>query len=164
MPVYTVDENRAWYNQLPTKRVSAAMIVRDGDKILMVKANYKDRWTFPGGVVDADESPLAAAIRETYEEVGLQANSDSVRFVTVCYIPEIHGFKDRLHFFFEATGFSSADAITPQESEIERYEWVAMSKIGELSGDRFSYTSIQRMLESNEYQPFIEPHDTDILG
>lgn len=164
MPVYTVDENRAWYNQLPTKRVSAAMIVRDGDTVLMVKANYKDHWTFPGGVVDESESPLVAAIRETREEVGISTLPEDVHFVTVCYIPKIHGFNDRLHFFFQATGISAADTITPQESEIETYEWVPISRVGELSGDRFSYNSIQKMLETNEYQAFIEPHDSNVLG
>jgi 8-oxo-dGTP pyrophosphatase MutT (NUDIX family) len=162
MTVYTVDENRAWYNNLPTKRVSAAMIIRDGDNILMVKATYKDRWTFPGGVVDADESPFVAAIRETQEEVGLIATD--VKFVTVCYVPEVHGFKDRLHFFFETTGFTAADTITAQESEIEQYEWVPISKIGELSGNRFSYVSIQNMLESGDFVPFIEPQDDSLIG
>ncbi len=164
MPVYTVDENRAWYNQLPTKRVSAAMVVRDGDTVLMVKATYKDHWTFPGGVVDENESPFAAAIRETHEEVGLITSPESVRFVTVCYIPEMHGFNDRLHFFFQATDISAANAIVPQESEIEKYEWVPINQIGKLSGDRFSYTSIQKMLETNEYQAFIEPPDNNVLG
>jgi ADP-ribose pyrophosphatase YjhB (NUDIX family) len=42
--------------------------------VLLRRANEPQRgkWVFPGGYVDRGESVLAAAVRETYEEVGLR--------------------------------------------------------------------------------------------
>lgn len=37
----------------------------------MVEPTYKPSWEIPGGTVEADESPHAAAVRELKEELGL---------------------------------------------------------------------------------------------
>ncbi|MGN6455153.1 MAG: NUDIX domain-containing protein, partial [Achromobacter mucicolens] len=52
-----------------------AAVVRDGHVLLVRRANPpdQDRWAFPGGKIDAGETPLAAALREAHEEVGLDA-------------------------------------------------------------------------------------------
>ncbi|WP_099866333.1 NUDIX domain-containing protein [Pararhizobium haloflavum] len=58
--------------QQPRKAVSA--IVVDQERVLLVKrANHpaRDLYAFPGGRVDVDEAPAAAALRELAEETGL---------------------------------------------------------------------------------------------
>ncbi|WUJ12331.1 NUDIX hydrolase [Actinoplanes sp. NBC_00393] len=40
-------------------------------RVLLVEPAYKPDWEIPGGCVEADESPLAAAQRELKEELGL---------------------------------------------------------------------------------------------
>ena len=102
MTKYTVDQSREWYNALPGKKSAAALIVRHNDTVLMVKDDYKDAMTFPGGVIDPDESPLDAAIRETVEETKLVIPSESTSFFTVAYVPPVNGFMDRYQFFFIA--------------------------------------------------------------
>jgi 8-oxo-dGTP pyrophosphatase MutT (NUDIX family) len=77
-------EKYAWLKTLD-RRVSSACIILENEKgeALIVKANYKAHWTFPGGIVDADETPKQAAIRETYEEVGLRIDEKDVEFAWV---------------------------------------------------------------------------------
>lgn len=57
-----------------------AIVEREGD-ILLVKLNYgprDGRWALPGGLVENDESPESAAIRETEEETGFVIELDGL--------------------------------------------------------------------------------------
>ncbi|WP_073265807.1 NUDIX domain-containing protein [Cryptosporangium aurantiacum] len=57
---------------LPTKRAAAAVLFTDGEgRVLLVEPTYKPDWEIPGGAVDLNESPFAAASREVMEELGL---------------------------------------------------------------------------------------------
>ena len=61
------------YAALPTKRVGAGMLFRDVDnRVLLVEPVYKRDWEVPGGLVEVDESPRAAAEREIHEELGIE--------------------------------------------------------------------------------------------
>ncbi len=61
-----------FYATLPTKHVGAGCLFCDDlGRVLLVKPVYKDPWEIPGGGVEADESHLAACIREVREELGL---------------------------------------------------------------------------------------------
>ncbi|MBH1956790.1 NUDIX hydrolase [Candidatus Saccharibacteria bacterium] len=152
---YTVEQDRNWYNGLPTKRSSAAMVLRDGDSVLMVKDDYKAYWTFPGGVIDAGESPFVAALRETYEEIGVEVSREHARFLSVSYVPEKHGFLDRFHFFFYAEIQRDGLAIVPEKG-IEDYAWIAISEIGRKSGERPGYVRLQSMLETGQTEYYFE--------
>jgi 8-oxo-dGTP pyrophosphatase MutT (NUDIX family) len=56
---------------LPRKRVAATVLFFDaGGRVLLVEPAYKTEWELPGGVVEIDESPYAAACREVEEELG----------------------------------------------------------------------------------------------
>src|SRR5215471_4747688 len=55
------------------KRVAAKVVIRDdGGRILLVDPTYKPDWDLPGGMAEANESPLEAARREIREELGLE--------------------------------------------------------------------------------------------
>lgn len=74
----------AWSKSLERRVSSAAMILENSaGQVLVVKANYKSYWTFPGGIVDKNETPKEAAIRETFEEVGITIDPEKVEFVAV---------------------------------------------------------------------------------
>jgi 8-oxo-dGTP pyrophosphatase MutT (NUDIX family) len=49
---------------------SSACLIRDGDKLLLVK-HVEGHWTLPAGAVDPGERPAEAAQRETLEEAGI---------------------------------------------------------------------------------------------
>ncbi|WP_303621523.1 NUDIX domain-containing protein [Nocardia tenerifensis] len=51
----------------------------------MVEPTYKDHWELLGGVVEADESPYAAVVREVLEELSLAAPIG--RLLVVDWVP-----------------------------------------------------------------------------
>ena len=51
---------------------SAAIFSDRHDHFLVVKPNYKDHWSLPGGAVEKDESPKHACLREVKEEIGIE--------------------------------------------------------------------------------------------
>lgn len=55
-------------------KLVAGCLVNDGGRVLLLRRAIPPRlgyWTFPGGYVDLGETPEAAALRETVEEVGM---------------------------------------------------------------------------------------------
>lgn len=56
----------------PKKRMGAGVLFFNSKgALLIVKPTYKDTWGLPGGVIDENESPREACIREIKEELGL---------------------------------------------------------------------------------------------
>ena len=80
-------------------------------EILFVKASYRDNWTLPGGVIEEDESPRDACLREVKEEIGLDLKA--VKFLAVDYISKLQTKEkkgENLQFVFFG-GKLSADEI-----------------------------------------------------
>ncbi len=62
-------------------QVAANVAVEREDALLLVKLNYGPRaghWALPGGMVEDDETPDQAAVRETEEETGLRVGLDGM--------------------------------------------------------------------------------------
>lgn len=115
----------------------------------MVKAHYKDHWTFPSGIVDANESPKAAALRETREEIGVTLNAADVDFLTVVYSQGKDGYLDRFNFVYIVEQFDTKAVFALQPEEIEKTEWVKIDEIARYSNNKGSYVNIQRLLAGN---------------
>jgi len=61
--------------------LAAGVILHDGGKLCLVKRAHEPglgKWTFPGGFVDIDEDPAAAALREVAEETGYQGEIEQL--------------------------------------------------------------------------------------
>lgn len=61
--------------------LAAGLIVHDGARLCLVRRALepgRGKWTFPGGFVDLDEDPAAAAVREAVEETGCRAEVDGL--------------------------------------------------------------------------------------
>jgi 8-oxo-dGTP pyrophosphatase MutT (NUDIX family) len=133
---FTPDETATWKASLDTRWSSAGVaMVRSDGHVLVVKANYKAYWSFPGGIIDKGESPLEAAIREVREEVGVQLDADDIkfRFVADRTSPRAQTFM----FLFETNQPAVGDSpIVIDETEIEEYVFVSKQQI--LDSDQYS--------------------------
>ncbi len=92
--------NRKEYQQtLPRKRIAAGCLFFDeAGQLLLVKPTYKEGWDIPGGVVEANESPLAGCVREIREELGIEWLPQ--RLLAVDFNPETPEHSESLHFIF----------------------------------------------------------------
>ena len=94
----------------PKKNMASGAIIYDKkDRFLVVKPTYKDYWHLPGGVVEENESPYIACIREVQEEVNLVVKPNRLLAVNYTGIPE-EGI-DALVFIFEC-GTISEDRVS----------------------------------------------------
>ncbi len=66
-------DHNVWFAQLPGVVVAAGALITDAaGRVLLVKPNYRDYWTLPGGICEHGEPPHAGCAREIAEEIGLE--------------------------------------------------------------------------------------------
>jgi 8-oxo-dGTP diphosphatase len=109
---------------LPRKRMGSAVLLRDRDgRILLVEPTYKDYWELPGGVVEADESPHDAAVRELAEELGLAVAPG--RLLVVDWVPPRAGRTEGVMFVYDGgvLDASQTDAIRLPPQELRSWAW-----------------------------------------
>lgn len=142
--IYTWFGNKAFFDKLPKRVSSAALALVDtSDRVLIIKANYKEHWTFPGGIVDPGETPRQAALRETSEEVGLEVSED-ISFVMV--LDRMSEHAQSYQFIFQADFPDRLrHQIALQDSEIDDHAFVSRAQI--LAKDRFYAESVLRWAE-----------------
>ncbi|WP_433521423.1 NUDIX domain-containing protein [Nocardia pseudovaccinii] len=110
--------------RLPRKRMEAgALFVDELDRVLLVEPTYKDYWELPGGVVEANESPRAAAVREVGEELGLTVPMG--RLLVVDWVPPGLYPTDGLMLVYDGGVLSveQTAAITLQAEELRSWAW-----------------------------------------
>ncbi|MDJ0688681.1 MAG: NUDIX hydrolase [Xenococcaceae cyanobacterium MO_188.B32] len=117
---------KAYFQSLPKKRMGAGCLFFDiNGKILIIKPNYKDNWSIPGGVVEANESPRQACIREVQEEIGIKCQPE--KLLCVDYISETNNNNESLQFIFLG-GIISDEEIVIAEREISAYQFLEPEK------------------------------------
>lgn len=77
-------------------RGSLVAVWNDG-KILLIKKSYQKDWSVPGGLLKKGETWEQAAVRETFEEVGVPLNEKHLMFIAE--VPGDLGPNDRPHLF-----------------------------------------------------------------
>ena len=99
---FTDEERRAWLASLDRRFSSAAVLIENEQgELLIVKAGYKDHWSLPGGIVDAGESPLEAAVREVKEEVDIQVDPKDLKLAMVASRHSDEFFDTSICVFYE---------------------------------------------------------------
>jgi len=108
-----------------------AGILTDGERVLICQRKAGDRfglkWEFPGGKVEAGETPANCLRRELAEELGIEADVGPEVYRTDHRYP--NGFTVRL-LFFKVSGYRGV----PENREFERFVW---ARSDELSGFDF---------------------------
>ncbi|MFC4068597.1 NUDIX domain-containing protein [Actinoplanes subglobosus] len=109
---------------LPRKRIGAGVLLSDGrGRALICEPTYKDYWEIPGGVVEADESPHAAAAREIQEELGLSLQPG--RLLVTDWVPPRPDRTEGLMLIFDGGELTPAQAATIRlpPDELRGWAW-----------------------------------------
>ncbi|MEJ3742937.1 NUDIX hydrolase [Actinomycetes bacterium KLBMP 9797] len=112
---------------LPHKRMGSGVVLRDpAGRILLVEPTYKDYWELPGGCVEANESPRAAAVRELKEELALSVTPG--RLLVVDWVPPSDGRTDGVMFVYDGgllDDASTMDIRLPAD-ELRSWAWCTL--------------------------------------
>ncbi|MFD9464336.1 NUDIX hydrolase [Streptomyces sp. NPDC060027] len=104
--------------------VSVAIIVDQG-RVLMARrraAEGEISWVFPGGAIEAGESPEEAAVREVDEETGLKVEA-------------VKALGDRVHpksgvpMFYVAVRLVGGEARVADDEELDAITWATHSEL-----------------------------------
>ena len=112
---------------------SGAMIFDRSGRLLIANPTYKDHWTIPGGIMEADgETPWEACRREVLEEVGLVVETG--RLVAVDFLHPKRSEPGGMRFLFDCGTLSDTElaAITLQERELSEHRLVDPARALEL--------------------------------
>jgi len=119
-----------YYAGLPRRAMSAGALLRDHEqRILLVEPTYKDVWEIPGGIVEADEAPLRACIRELREELGVTRGA--MRLLCVDCARTAAPRPEMLGFVFDGGVLSAREiaAIELPEDELRSYRFVTPDEL-----------------------------------
>lgn len=107
---------------------SCGCIIINDKKVLVIRQVNGD-YGFPKGHIEDGETEEECAIRETFEEVGLNVRVDSNLRFKVSYF--VHGNipKDAIYFISFIDGNSD---IVIQEDEIEEAMWIDIDKVSDI--------------------------------
>lgn len=117
---------------LPKKRTAAGALFTDGrGRILLVEPTYKPYWQLPGGVVNADESPLAATTRSVRRELGLTVVPG--RLLAVDWVRPSPGRVEGLLFIYDGPTLSSEqiESIVLPAPELRAWKWCADDELAQ---------------------------------
>ncbi|AVX03774.1 8-oxo-dGTP diphosphatase [Maritalea myrionectae] len=112
--------------------LGARMMLVDGDKVLLVRQSYVRGWQFPGGGVEPGETALEAAMRETFEETGLQVTGEA-KLHGVFH--NNNGLSIRDHVcLFVADAFDEVQPFKPN-AEIVEMDWFKQDELPDEMND-----------------------------
>jgi 8-oxo-dGTP diphosphatase len=116
-------DHDTWFAQLPGVVVAAGALITDpAGRVLIVKPNYRDHWTLPGGVCEHGEPPHAGCAREVAEEVGLMLPAGALLAVDWSQ-PYGDDARPIMHFVFDGGTVSADTPIVVQAEELDDYKF-----------------------------------------
>ncbi|MEV6350267.1 NUDIX domain-containing protein [Actinoplanes sp. NPDC051851] len=129
--------------------LTASAIVFDHDgRVLLVEHRLAGRWLYPGGHLDDNEDPAAAALRETREETGIAARilgDPSFTHPTVISHPApfaviempVHdehvGAHRHIDMVYVCRALPGRQTLIAQLSEVAAARWVALPDVADLT-------------------------------
>jgi 8-oxo-dGTP diphosphatase len=128
MPSIVFTDQQTWYAGLPTMYGAAgALITDESGRALLVKPNYRDHWSVPGGVLEHGEAPHVGCAREVQEEVGLEIGPGPL-LVLDWLAPGGDRPRPFVYFVFDGGTVASDTPITLQEEELDDYRFTAVAE------------------------------------
>jgi len=116
---------------------SAFVIDRAARKLLLIHHKKLDKWLQPGGHCDGDEDTLAVAIREVFEETGVEIAAQDQRIVDldIHTIPERKEVPEHEHFDVRYLFESDAEKPLTRNHETLALQWIAFEDIRKYTGE-----------------------------
>lgn len=102
-------------------RIYGAICVSPDNTILLVKGRRSGKWSFPKGHLESDESSLDCALRELYEETGLQLNEKPVGSYKLSV---------GQYFIFE---MNESELAVRDHNEIEEAAWIPFDRLTKMN-------------------------------
>jgi len=118
-----IDHDR-WFAQLPGVVLAAGALITDpAGQILLVKPNYRDHWTLPGGICEHGEPPHAGCAREVAEEIGLPL---PIGMLLAIDWSQPYGEQARpiMHFVFDGGTLGDGGGIVLQQEELDEFRFL----------------------------------------
>lgn len=122
----------AFYLSLPTKRMAAGVLLfNEEGEVLLVQPTYKDTWEIPGGVVERNESPKDAVVREVQEELALDLSGIDISLTLLDYMAAGGEKTESLMFIFTGPILtpSQQSALSPFLEEIKSFRFVRPDEV-----------------------------------
>ena len=145
MPNPGLMAERDWHASLPGVVLTAAGLITDAASgVLVVKPNYRDYWTLPGGICEFREAPQHGCAREVAEEVGLVLAVGRLLAVDWRLPLEVHGPNARpsVHFIFDCGALPTGADVRLQTEELDDWRFAAEHELGSLLAE----TALPRVL------------------
>ncbi|HEX9065277.1 MAG TPA: NUDIX hydrolase [Streptosporangiaceae bacterium] len=125
MPERTFTDPATWFASLPGAVIAAGGLITDpAGRVLLVKPNYRDHWTIPGGICEHGEPPHQGAARELAEELGMEL---PVGRLLATDWSQPYGLDARpiMHFVFDGGELPDGRGIVVQEEELDGFGFIA---------------------------------------
>lgn len=103
------------------EEIAGCLIIKEKNLLLIYRSD-EEYWEIPGGKIEEDESPTKAAVRETREEVGVEAELEK---------PFYSGEFEKQGKLYLWHGYIAKTEEKPEKSEeqIEKIEWVGKERL-----------------------------------
>lgn len=118
-----------WFAGLPGVVVAAGALITDDDgRVLLVKPNYRELWSLPGGICEFGEPPQDGCRREVAEELGLTLDIGRL-LVTDWTRPFGAHARPMMHFIFDGGVLPADSVITVQQEELDGYRFTDQAQL-----------------------------------
>jgi 8-oxo-dGTP diphosphatase len=118
-----------WFASLPGVVVAAGALITDrGGRVLLVKPNYRDLWSVPGGICEFGEPPHDGCHREVAEEIGLEIALGPLLAIDWSR-PYGEDARPIMHLIFDGGQLDGGGDIVLQEAELDGFRFTSPDEL-----------------------------------
>lgn len=153
-----------WFASLPGVVAAAGALISDPDgRVLLVKPNYRERWSIPGGICEFGEPPHVGCHREVAEEIGLDIVIG--RLLAIDW-SQPYGIEARpiMHLVFDGGQLADDRDIVLQVAELDGFRFTARDELAAYLPPHGLARITSAMDAAASHATIFIPHNVDGLG